>query len=115
MATRQAPSANDERAYVPAAGAAAGPRTGYLWTVCALLFFATTINYMDRQVLGLLAPALSRELGWSESAYGDDRRALEFATAASCLKHSILGDFNRVGVAEVEALMQGEASGRVQR
>jgi 2-dehydro-3-deoxygluconokinase len=47
--------------------------------------------------------------------YGDDRRALEFATAASCLKHSIPGDFNRVTVPEVEALMQGEASGRVQR
>lgn len=45
----------------------------------------------------------------------DDARALEFATAASCLKHSILGDFNRVSVPEVEALMQGEASGRVQR
>ncbi len=46
----------------------------------------------------------------------DDRvRALEFATAASCLKHSIPGDFNRVGVAEVEALMAGDASGRVQR
>jgi 2-dehydro-3-deoxygluconokinase len=48
-------------------------------------------------------------------AYGDDARALEFATAASCLKHSIPGDFNRVGVAEVEALVQGEGSGRVQR
>ncbi len=48
-------------------------------------------------------------------AFKDDRRALEFATAASCLKHSIAGDFNRVTVAEVEALMQGEASGRVQR
>ncbi len=48
-------------------------------------------------------------------ATGDDQRALEFATAASCLKHSILGDFNRVGVAEVEALVAGEASGRVQR
>ena len=47
--------------------------------------------------------------------YGDDQRALEFATAASCLKHSIPGDFNRVSVAEVEALMKGEASGRVQR
>ena len=47
--------------------------------------------------------------------YADDQRALEFATAASCLKHSISGDFNRVGVAEVEALMKGEASGRVQR
>jgi 2-dehydro-3-deoxygluconokinase len=48
-------------------------------------------------------------------AYKDDQRALEFATAASCLKHSILGDFNRVTVAEVEGLMHGEASGRVQR
>jgi 2-dehydro-3-deoxygluconokinase len=47
--------------------------------------------------------------------YKDDQRALEFATAASCLKHSILGDFNRVTVAEVEGLMHGEASGRVQR
>jgi 2-dehydro-3-deoxygluconokinase len=47
--------------------------------------------------------------------YRDDARALEFATAASCLKHSILGDFNRVTVAEVEALVHGEASGRVQR
>jgi len=49
------------------------------------------------------------------TTYNDEQRALEFATAASCLKHSIPGDFNRVGVAEVEALMKGEASGRVQR
>jgi 2-dehydro-3-deoxygluconokinase len=47
--------------------------------------------------------------------YRDDQRALEFAAAASCLKHSIPGDFNRVDVAEVEALMKGEGSGRVQR
>ena len=47
--------------------------------------------------------------------YRDDQRALEFAAAASCLKHSILGDFNRVDVAEVEALVKGEGSGRVQR
>ena len=47
--------------------------------------------------------------------YQDDQRALEFAAAASCLKHSILGDFNRVDVAEVETLMKGEGSGRVQR
>jgi 2-dehydro-3-deoxygluconokinase len=47
--------------------------------------------------------------------WDDPGRALEFATAASCLKHSIPGDFNRVGVAEVEALVGGEASGRVQR
>jgi 2-dehydro-3-deoxygluconokinase len=48
-------------------------------------------------------------------AYGDDRRALEFATAASALKHTIPGDFNRVSAKEVEALMGGDASGRVQR
>jgi 2-dehydro-3-deoxygluconokinase len=48
-------------------------------------------------------------------SYTDDQRALEFATAASCLKHSINGDFNRVSVSEVEALMHGEGSGRVQR
>ena len=44
-----------------------------------------------------------------------DREALEFATAASCLKHSIPGDFNRVSVTEVDRLMKGDASGRVQR
>lgn len=47
--------------------------------------------------------------------YRDDAKALEFATAASCLKHSIPGDFNRVSVAEAEAVVHGEASGRVQR
>ena len=43
------------------------------------------------------------------------QRALEFATAASCLKHTVPGDVNRVRAAEVDALLDGEASGRVQR
>jgi ACS family hexuronate transporter-like MFS transporter len=38
--------------------------------VCALLFFATTINYMDRQVLGILAPELEKSIGWNEAQYG---------------------------------------------
>jgi ACS family hexuronate transporter-like MFS transporter len=42
----------------------------YRWTVCALLFFATTINYIDRQVLGILAPVLQKEIGWTEMEYG---------------------------------------------
>lgn len=46
---------------------------------------------------------------------GEDQRALEYAVAASCLKHTIYGDFNRVTVEEVEKLMQGDASGRVAR
>ena len=49
------------------------------------------------------------------NAYEDRQQSLEFAVAASCLKHSVSGDFNRVSVAEVEHLMGGDASGRVQR
>ena len=45
----------------------------------------------------------------------DDQKALDFAVAASCLKHTIFGDFNQVTVAEVENLMKGDASGRVSR
>lgn len=45
----------------------------------------------------------------------DDQKALEFAVAASCLKHTIYGDFNQVSVEEVEKLMGGDASGRVSR
>ncbi len=40
------------------------------WYICGLLFLATTINYIDRQVLGLLKPDLAKELGWSEADYG---------------------------------------------
>lgn len=47
--------------------------------------------------------------------YADPKKALEFAVAASCLKHTIIGDFNRVTVKEVETLMGGDGSGRVQR
>ena len=43
----------------------------YRWTICALLFFATTINYVDRQILGLLAPTLGKEIGWNEQEYGN--------------------------------------------
>ncbi len=46
---------------------------------------------------------------------GDDQKALNFAVAASCLKHTIYGDFNQVTVAEVENLMKGDGSGRVSR
>ncbi|MDR1757088.1 MAG: sugar kinase [Culturomica sp.] len=46
---------------------------------------------------------------------GDDQKALNFAVAASCLKHTVYGDFNLVTVEEVEKLMGGDASGRVSR
>jgi 2-dehydro-3-deoxygluconokinase len=47
--------------------------------------------------------------------YGDDRKALDFAAAASCLKHTVYGDYNLVTVPEVEKLMSGDTSGRVSR
>ncbi len=40
------------------------------WSICALLFFATTVNYIDRQILGILAPVLGKEIGWNEIEYG---------------------------------------------
>ena len=49
------------------------------------------------------------------NTYPDRQKALEFAVAASCLKHSIIGDFNRVSVSDVEKLMGGDGTGRVQR
>jgi ACS family hexuronate transporter-like MFS transporter len=53
--------------------AAAAPQrmTRHRWVICALLFFATTINYVDRQVIGILKPTLSAEFGWSETDYAD--------------------------------------------
>ena len=54
----------------------------YRWTVCALLFFITTINYMDRQVIGVLKPVLQKELGWSEIDYGNIVFFFQLAYAA---------------------------------
>ena len=55
--------------------------SSYRWTICALLFVATTINYVDRQVLGILAPTLQRELHWTEADYGDIVSWFSFAYA----------------------------------
>jgi ACS family hexuronate transporter-like MFS transporter len=55
--------------------------SSYRWTICALLFVATTINYVDRQVLGILAPTLQRSLNWSEADYGDIVSWFSFAYA----------------------------------
>jgi ACS family hexuronate transporter-like MFS transporter len=57
----------------------------YRWTICALLFFATTVNYLDRQVLSLLAPDLSREFGWSHSDYANITAVFQFVYAISML------------------------------
>ncbi len=57
----------------------------YRWTICMLLFFATTINYLDRQVLSLLKPALELEFGWSNTDYANIASVFQFTYAVSML------------------------------
>jgi ACS family hexuronate transporter-like MFS transporter len=59
--------------------------TNYRWAVCALLFFATTINYVDRQVLSLLQPYLSEKFRWTYSDYANITSAFQFCYAISLL------------------------------
>lgn len=57
----------------------------YRWTIVALLFFATTVNYIDRTMLGLLAPSLATELNWNENDYGNIVTAFQAAYALGFL------------------------------
>ena len=57
----------------------------YRWTICALLFFATTVNYLDRQVLSLLAPSLSETYGWTNVDYANITSVFQFVYAISML------------------------------
>ncbi|MES2316457.1 MAG: MFS transporter [Pseudomonadota bacterium] len=57
----------------------------YRWTICALLFFATTVNYLDRQVLSLLAPDLSKQFGWTNTDYSNITSVFQFVYAISML------------------------------
>lgn len=69
----------------PSAGAAVPKAGRYRWTIVALLFFATTVNYIDRTMLGLLAPSLETELGWNENDYGNIVTAFQAAYALGFL------------------------------
>jgi len=74
----------------------------YRWTICALLFFATTINYMDRQVLGILAPTLQKDIGWTEAQYG---AIVSYFTLAYALGYMGAGRLmDRLGVRKGYAL-----------
>ena len=57
----------------------------YRWTVCALLFFATTVNYLDRQVLSLLKTTLETEFNWTNSDYANIASVFQFVYAVSML------------------------------
>ena len=90
MATRTVPESVTPG---PSTGTIPSPGLGetigkYRWTICALLFFATTINYVDRQVLGILAPVLQRELHWSETDYSS---VVSWFTAAYALGYLFAG------------------------
>jgi len=60
-------------------------RTNFRWIIVAILFFATTINYFDRFILGILAPLLEKEVGWNEIQYGYIVSAFQMAYAAGTL------------------------------
>ena len=57
----------------------------YRWRICGLLFFVTTLIYLDRQVLGVLAPELQRVIGWNEVQYGNIVTAFQIAYALGLL------------------------------
>lgn len=57
----------------------------YRWTICALLFFATTVNYLDRQVLSILKPLLEEKFNWSNSDYANIAAVFQFTYAISML------------------------------
>jgi ACS family hexuronate transporter-like MFS transporter len=64
----------------------------YRWRICALLFAATTLNYIDRQVLGVLAPDLTQRFGWSEVDYSNIVTAFQAAYAIGLVSAGALID-----------------------
>src|SRR5438445_668249 len=73
-------------ASLAASAASIGAAIGrYRWVICALLFGATTINYVDRQVIGILKNELQRSIGWNEQAYGNIVAAFQAAYAIGLL------------------------------
>ena len=75
--------------------APAGRVGRFRWTICGLLFLAATINYVDRQVIGILKPTLQTQFGWSEIDYGDIVFAFQIGFDGSLvcgLAHLILAD-----------------------
>jgi ACS family hexuronate transporter-like MFS transporter len=89
MVSRQETELIPDRAFT-------APRIGrFRWVICALLFFAATINYVDRQVLSILAPDLQRSIGWSEIDYSNIVFAFQIAYALMFLVTGSLID--RIG------------------
>jgi ACS family hexuronate transporter-like MFS transporter len=78
------------------------PMGRYRWRICALLFFATTLNYLDRQVIGILAPDLQSSLHWSDMDYANIVAAFKIAYAIGLVS---MGDIlDRIGTRRGYAL-----------
>src|SRR3954468_8935204 len=72
-------------------------RVGHVrWISCALLFFAITINYVDRQIIGVLKPTLEKEFGWDQISYGNIVFAFQCAYAVGLFFVGFVID--RIGV-----------------
>src|SRR6266705_1857992 len=91
--------AHPQRGHATVRGSAAetvespGGRIGrYRWVICGLLFFATTVNYVDRQVLGILSKDLQHAIGWTEVDYGNIVAAFNAADAFGLLAAGRLMD-----------------------
>ena len=89
-------SAPDNAALRSDSKAKVSPSGWYRWVVCGLLFLATTINYMDRQVIGILKPAFMEDLNWTTIDYGHVTTAFQAAYALGYLVGGGLMD--RIGV-----------------
>src|SRR5437660_12489804 len=76
--SRELPSAIGQTSTLPKA-------SHYRWIICALLFFATTINYVDRQVIGLLKQTLQGQIGWNEIDYSNIIFAFQLAYAVGLI------------------------------
>jgi len=82
------PEVTDPRAASPAHSTPADPLdrlTHYRWVVCALLFFATTVNYIDRQILSLLKETLDQQIGWTNAQFGLVNSAFQLAYGVGLL------------------------------
>lgn len=85
----------------------------YRWLICALLFFATTINYIDRQVIGVLAKELEKIVGWSEIGYGNITAAFQAAYAVGLILSGKLIDRFGVKVGYAVALALWSVAGMI--
>lgn len=73
-----------------------GKTGNFRWSICALLFFATTINYIDRQVIGILAPTLQKTFAWSETDYSFIVKGFQLAYAIGMV--TVGGLLDKIGV-----------------